>query len=895
VCKKCGVGGHFIQDCPTKQLEAAAAYLATQGQGADAETLQAIVEAQAKSKLDAARKAAEDMLDAQRAKQLALAGQIDTAEARRAQTAHLGQAPPPLALSTAAGLLAPPPTMPPARAMAGRGVDNRPAWMKAQPPPQLDQGPPPPAPTTRKEARYRAALDAGHISREQYDRAVAEPEDSAPAERAAPTKPGALVDRVVRVTTGAHDKKLSGKHGVVVAWDSRAARYEVRVVGKKRTAALMAGHLEAIDDAAIIADVRQQLAAKDVVDEPEAAPGTAAPRAPLQPPQQQQGPPPMQYPPPQQFQQGPPQGYPPQHYNPPPQYNQPMYGGPVMGPPPGAYPPQYGGPPMGYAPPPQMPPRAPAPPPPPPVDYQALAAQRQAVPAPMAAPVVQQQLEEIPGMAGAAASSAQAYERAAQGQQVQTPQVISTVKTQQPGEPPEDGRLERGRILWFDRDKNFGFIAAEAGGENVFIHGFDVKGFEPDTSRAPVKGDLAVFIRGRDVGERLKANEAEVFPEPQGGPLPPAFINAGPQAAPAPPMMMPPQPPPPMLAAPASTYVNPFLKKSGTEAPITAPSSSVELAPGVTRPPTPPPADKSLPPPSTAGRHVGFCKWWDRPKAFGFLGRDLDAPASDDDVFVQELDLLCPALNVGDVVEFSLGGKDAQTKKLKACDVKLIRAAAVSQQKQVSGRQRGTVKWFDPSKQYGFVAPDGGVPDKDDVFAHQYDVVDGGNALTQGERVEYDWAPSSEPGGRPKALRVNRIATGFATRDDHFQHLRQPPMEGAFLYAGKFCRGQVMWYDPVKTFGFVRGEFGQSQQDDVFIHGNDVREQSPLVPGDSIIYKALVHRGRPKAVEVARDPNARPPPGYQGVPPLMPMAPPGNMHDNFAVRTLRERGARDGS
>ena len=38
--------------------------MATQGQGADAETLQAIVEAQAKAKLDAARKAAEDMLGA---------------------------------------------------------------------------------------------------------------------------------------------------------------------------------------------------------------------------------------------------------------------------------------------------------------------------------------------------------------------------------------------------------------------------------------------------------------------------------------------------------------------------------------------------------------------------------------------------------------------------------------------------------------------------------------------------------------------------------------------------------------------------------------------------------------------------------------------------------------
>ena len=274
------------------------------------------------------------------------------------------------------------------------------------------------------------------------------------------------------------------------------------------------------------------------------------------------------------------------------------------------------------------------------------------------------------------------------------------------------------------------------------------------------------------------------------------------------------------------------------------------------------------------------------------MGREVDAPASDDDIYVQELDLLCPALNVGDVVEFTLGGLDSNTKKRKACDVKLIRSARPSQERQSNtGRQRGTVKWFDSSKQYGFVAPDGGVQDKDDVFAHQYDVVDGGQALTQGERVEYDWAPSSEPQGRPKALRISRVATGFATRDDHFQHLRAPPQEGSFLYGGRFCRGQVMWYDPQKTFGFVRSEWGQSQQDDVFIHGNDVRESSPLVPGDRVVYKALVHRGRPKAVELARDPSAVAGQRYQGVQPPPMAPPPPNLHHERAVRSFRERGA----
>ena len=254
------------------------------------------------------------------------------------------------------------------------------------------------------------------------------------------------------------------------------------------------------------------------------------------------------------------------------------------------------------------------------------------------------------------------------------------------------------------------------------------------------------------------------------------------------------------------------------------------------------------------------------------LGREVDAPASDDDIYVQELDLLCPALNVGDVVEFTLGGTDQNTKKRKACDVKLIRSARPSQERQSSGRQRGTVKWFDPQKQYGFVAPDGGVSDKDDVFAHQYDVVDGGNALTQGERVEYDWAPSSEPNGRPKALRISRVATGFATRDDHFQHLRAPPQEGAFLYGGKFCRGQVMWYDHQKTFRIRAQRVGPVAAGRRFIHGNDVRESSPLVPGDRVVYKALVHRGGPRPWS-SRGTLRRVAGQRQGVQPP-PMAPP---------------------
>ncbi|MEZ5558961.1 MAG: cold-shock protein [Pseudomonadales bacterium] len=48
----------------------------------------------------------------------------------------------------------------------------------------------------------------------------------------------------------------------------------------------------------------------------------------------------------------------------------------------------------------------------------------------------------------------------------------------------------------------------------------------------------------------------------------------------------------------------------------------------------------------------------------------------------------------------------------------------------------GTVKWFNPTKGFGFIAPDSG--DKD-VFVHVSAVEKAGmGALTEGQRVSYD-------------------------------------------------------------------------------------------------------------------------------------------------------------
>ena len=66
----------------------------------------------------------------------------------------------------------------------------------------------------------------------------------------------------------------------------------------------------------------------------------------------------------------------------------------------------------------------------------------------------------------------------------------------------------------------------------------------------------------------------------------------------------------------------------------------------------------------------------------------------------------------------------------------------------MSERMTGTVKWFNASKGYGFIARDGG----DDVFVHQSAIqAKGYRTLEEGQRVEFE----VEMGAKgPKATNV---------------------------------------------------------------------------------------------------------------------------------------------
>ncbi|TCT13159.1 putative cold-shock DNA-binding protein [Tepidamorphus gemmatus] len=66
-------------------------------------------------------------------------------------------------------------------------------------------------------------------------------------------------------------------------------------------------------------------------------------------------------------------------------------------------------------------------------------------------------------------------------------------------------------------------------------------------------------------------------------------------------------------------------------------------------------------------------------------------------------------------------------------------------------RQTGTVKFFNQSKGYGFISPDGG---GSDVFVHVSDVQRSGiPALDQGMRISYETQPDKRGKG-PKAVEL---------------------------------------------------------------------------------------------------------------------------------------------
>lgn len=211
-------------------------------------------------------------------------------------------------------------------------------------------------------------------------------------------------------------------------------------------------------------------------------------------------------------------------------------------------------------------------------------------------------------------------------------------------------------------------------------------------------------------------------------------------------------------------------------------------------------------------------RWFDPDRGFGFLAPD----DGGDDLFVHASEVVTnggpKVLREGQTVEFELGEGDRGPQAL---DVRVTGDAAPD----AALGLLGSVVWYEPSKGYGFVEPDGGGPQ---IFVHSSAIVTGG-VLAEGQRVAF-LVGEGERG--PQAEHLLPLAAAAAGRPA----------------AGDGADGTVSWYDDGKGFGFVTPDAGG---DDVFVHARALAPGlTVLSEGDRVAFETVRGDRGPQARDV---------------------------------------------
>lgn len=124
----------------------------------------------------------------------------------------------------------------------------------------------------------------------------------------------------------------------------------------------------------------------------------------------------------------------------------------------------------------------------------------------------------------------------------------------------------------------------------------------------------------------------------------------------------------------------------------------------------------------------------------------------------------------------------------------------------------GSVKWFDPSKGYGFIVPDWGLPD---VFLHVTCLRRGDlQTACEGARVVCEVVRS--PKGHLQAVRIRSMDNSTAVRPSQLPqrtHVAVAP-------ESDWEKAVVKWFNRLRGFGFLtRGP----QTPDIFVHMETLR------------------------------------------------------------------------
>ena len=140
----------------------------------------------------------------------------------------------------------------------------------------------------------------------------------------------------------------------------------------------------------------------------------------------------------------------------------------------------------------------------------------------------------------------------------------------------------------------------------------------------------------------------------------------------------------------------------------------------------------------------------------------------------------------------------------------------------------GHIKWFDVSKGYGFIVPDGGGTD---VLLHVTTLGrDGYLAAREGARVVCEVLQ------RPKGLQVFRVLSLDLSTAVHPSQTPPARTHVQVIPSGGFEIAICKWFNRVRGFGFLsRGE----GTEDIFVHMETLRRYgiAELKPGDSFLVR----------------------------------------------------------